>query len=319
MPETATLDLTPSDYPGGVALWGSVPAVYDTTSRPVDRGIHVHARRTVGGDKEIDRTYRRLRVPYPKDLLSGQWLEVDEVDAINFMVTTVFEFQTIAVACGHCGFPHLDRDWFAVHPHRRHQCHGCGRLFSDTGPGIGNPVSTLRNIIHPTEHRLANALRTIEVSQTKFPGGIQIWGSNPAIVWTSSFPEEVGIHLHCFDNPEDEYPSVDNTFSRVLIDDVELNAVQIRYYMAQSAMPHLEDRIISINCPSCGMAHFDTGELAYTPHIDHDCQACGASFRATSSIKKSIGNPFVSARLRLSATALNPLRNDRLGLRPETI
>src|SRR5947208_7795320 len=37
-----TLDL--NKYLGGVALWGAVPAVYDTTHLPMDRGIHVHTR-----------------------------------------------------------------------------------------------------------------------------------------------------------------------------------------------------------------------------------------------------------------------------------
>src|SRR4029077_13173243 len=40
--DTMTLDC--SKYPGGVALWGAVPAVYDTTTQPLDRGIHVHSR-----------------------------------------------------------------------------------------------------------------------------------------------------------------------------------------------------------------------------------------------------------------------------------
>lgn len=59
-----TLHLDFADYPGGIALWGSVPAVYDTTTQPTDRGIHVHARSNAGGLKDIDRTYRRLRIPH---------------------------------------------------------------------------------------------------------------------------------------------------------------------------------------------------------------------------------------------------------------
>src|SRR5262245_52509919 len=35
--ETMTLDL--DKYLGGVALWGAVPAVYDTTRQKMDRGI----------------------------------------------------------------------------------------------------------------------------------------------------------------------------------------------------------------------------------------------------------------------------------------
>src|SRR5438552_14337175 len=33
-------------YRGPVALWGAVPAIYDTTRLPVDRGIHLHARKS---------------------------------------------------------------------------------------------------------------------------------------------------------------------------------------------------------------------------------------------------------------------------------
>src|SRR3989442_3938475 len=40
--EIQTLDI--DRYRGGVALWGAVPAVYDTTRRPMDSGIHIHAR-----------------------------------------------------------------------------------------------------------------------------------------------------------------------------------------------------------------------------------------------------------------------------------
>ena len=44
--ESRDLDL--SAFPGGAALWGAVPPAYDTTRRPVDRGIHVHARMRPG-------------------------------------------------------------------------------------------------------------------------------------------------------------------------------------------------------------------------------------------------------------------------------
>src|SRR5438105_12337256 len=47
--ETLTLDL--DNFGGGVALWGAVPPVYDTTRLPLDRGIHVHARQIPGGQK----------------------------------------------------------------------------------------------------------------------------------------------------------------------------------------------------------------------------------------------------------------------------
>jgi len=319
IPLEATLSLDPSAYPGGVALWGSVPAVYDTTSRPVDRGIHVHARSVAGGAKDIDLTYRKLRIPVAIDLLSSGWSEVDEIDAINYMVSGVFGFETIPVSCSRCGFAHLDRDWFAVHSHRRHQCHGCGMQFSDSARGVGNPLSGLRSLLERKPRGSVVAPRKAEINQKDFPGGLQIWGSNPAIVWTSDAKEEVGIHLHGFSTLTEEMPALDDTYAEVIIDGMTLDAMQVRHYMAQSAMPHLEGRVVALNCSACGAPHFDTGDWAFTPHPRHDCDSCGSSFTARGQMKNTIGNPFVATRLALSARAPNPLRNDRLGLRPETI
>ena len=317
--ETQTLSLDPKLYPGGVALWGSVPAVYDTTTRPTDRGIHVHARSEAGGEKQIDLTYRKLRIPVAVDLLSLGWSEVDEIDAINYMVSGVFGFETISVTCGHCGYPHLDRDWFAVHAHRRHQCHGCGRQFSDSAHGVGNPLSGLRSLMERKPRKSVDAPRVAEIKQADYPGGLQVWGSNPAIVWTSDGPEEMGIHLHGFKTETEAMPELDDTFAQVVVDGFNLDAIQVRHFMAQSAMPHLEGRIVALSCRACGQPHFDTGELAFTPHVEHDCMSCGASFSAPSQMKKTIGNPFAAVRVALAAGACNPLRNDKLGLRPETI
>src|SRR5579862_6419192 len=56
------LELNLDQYSGGVALWGAVPPVFDTTRLPLDFGIHVHARKHTGGDKVIDRTCRAVRL-----------------------------------------------------------------------------------------------------------------------------------------------------------------------------------------------------------------------------------------------------------------
>lgn len=317
--KSETLDLDFADYPGGVALWGSVPAVYDTTTEPLDRGIHVHARSVEGGTKDIDRTFRRLRVPLKADLLSDGWAEIDEIDAINYMVSSVFGFETISVRCGHCGFSHLDRDWFAVHEHRKHQCHGCGRQFTDTAAGVGNPVAELRQLLGSKPSVKRKAPDSISIRQADYPGGIQVWGSNPAILWTSPQPEMTGIHVHAFEFHGQARPAVDETYAKVIIDGIKLDAEQVRTYMAQSAMPHLEGRVVDLACPKCSMPHFERGELAFTPHIDHECHACGTAFQATGQLKKTIGNPFVGIRHKLALSAVGTLREDKLGLRPETI
>lgn len=310
-------DLNLSDYPGGIALWGSVPAVYDTTTLPADRGIHVHARHDAISGKIVDKTFRQLRISFEKDLLSGGWYPVDEMDAINYMISSVFSFETISIRCARCGFAHLDRDWFAVHRHKKHQCHGCGRQFSDTVTGIGNPLSELRRGIEMVPRQQIIAPKKISLRQKDYLGGIQIWGSNPAIVWTSDKPEETGIHLHAFGGEED--PVIDDTFAQVVVDGVELDSEQVRHYMAQSAMPHLNGRVVELICCKCGHGHFDRGELAFTPHTSHECEHCGYTFQSTLQMKKTIGNPFVGVRKRLALRTSLVLRNDPLGLRPETI
>lgn len=314
-----TLHLDFEEYPGGIALWGSVPAVYDTTTQPTDRGIHVHARTVRRGEKDIDMTYRRLRISHRADLLSDGWVDVDEIDAINYMVSSVFGFETIPVKCVYCDFPHLDRDWFAVHSHRRHQCHGCGRQFSDARAGIGNPIADLRDMLGAKPTTKCKAPESISINQRDYPGGIQIWGSNPAILWTSNEPEMTGIHLHAFKTHKQEKPNVDETYAKVTIDGLKLNPEQVRTYMAQSAMPHLEGRVIDLACRHCGEPHFDRGEHAFTPHIEHECHSCGKMFHASGQMKKTIGNPFVGVRKKLALNATGLVREDKLGLRPETI
>ena len=115
--EILTLDL--DKYLGGVALWGAVPAVYDTTRLKMDRGIHVHTRLTPECSKDTDWTYRAVR-------LVGRYLPEDgvvlsEIDAIYYMVSSIFGFPMIFVTCSHCGWPHLRNYLKTVKP---------GNLFS---------------------------------------------------------------------------------------------------------------------------------------------------------------------------------------------
>ena len=109
---TILLDI--DKYKGGVSLWGAVPAVYDTTRLPMDRGIHVHARLRPKEKKEMDRSFPAVRIlgnRLPKD-----GFVVSEIDSIYYMVTSLFGYDMRHVTCSYCGWPHLDRDWFSVHP-----------------------------------------------------------------------------------------------------------------------------------------------------------------------------------------------------------
>lgn len=309
------LALNIDDYMGGIALWGAVPPVYDTTTLPMDRGIHVHARAVAGEMKEIDDTVRAVRIS--GRCLPKEGFHVSELDAIYFMVTSVFGYEMKHITCPYCDYPHLDRDWFSVHPHRRHLCAGCGRHFLDTETAIGNPISRLRNICGIKTRPPKRSQQKLCIRQADYAGGIQIWGSNPAFLWTSELPEEEGIHVHAF-RESGEQPELDDTYSQVTIDGVNLNPEEVRILMAQMTLPFLRKRVLSLDCPSCGQKQFGTGELAFTPIAIHRCESCDHQFAAAGRLRKTIANPLLGTLAQLAQKAPREPQRQNLNLMAET-
>ena len=177
-------------------------------------------------------------------------------------------------------------------------CQACGRDFNDTEKSISNPVALLQAVqrnITPVR-----APRELDEEQASFPGGIQIWRSNPALVWTSDRPEEAGLHIHLYD--AQGRIVVDDTFDHAVIDGIELNEPHIQYFMAQQALPHLSDRIVSLTCPRCDTPHFDIGDMAFFPHNEHTCDHCGRKFISNGRRKLVVSNPFVDVRKSLLAS-----------------
>ena len=312
--EVQTLDL--DRYLGGVALWGAVPAVYDTTRLPLDRGIHAHARPTPESDKELDFTFRAVRLignGFP-----DEGVVVSEIDAIYYMISSVFGFPMCYVTCTHCGWPHLDKDWFSVHPHRRHLCAGCGKLFRDQVTGIGNPIMGIREACGFEEHEIRPAAKTLDIEQSNFPGGIQIWGSNPAFLWTSEKHEEEGVHVHAFLEGQVE-PGMDDTFREVTIDGIKLDPQMVRVLMAQNVMPSLKARVWSMDCPDCGQPGFDAGEAAYVPSRTHTCSECGRQYPTPGRVRNAVANPLPAVLDGLAKMAPRSPQKQRLDLLPETL
>lgn len=308
-----SLTIEPREY-SGVAIWGAVPPIYDTTRKPTERGVHVHARRAADGPKEVDATFRSV------DLISqGQTrFVISELDAIYYMASSVFGFPVKYIKCSLCGFPHLDKDWFSVHEHRRHLCAGCGRQFRDIEAGIGNPIAKAGEMFSVGSNRMQSAARDLEMRQRDYPGGIQIWGSNPSIVWTAARGEEEGIHIHAFgDDPAQIL--IDDTFAHVCIDGVTLDAAQVRTYMAQSALPHISGRLVGVRCTHCHSVHFDTGLDAFTPHDCHVCASCGAKVSSGGRLRKTIGSPAVELLTKLTTNAVRMPQHHDVRLIPETL
>jgi hypothetical protein len=310
------LDLDLDQYPGGVGLWGAVPPVYDTTCLPVDFGIHVHARRNSEWDKDIDATYRAVRLIGQQ--LPTEGLLISEIDAVYYMVSSVFGFGMRDIRCTYCGYPHLDKDWFSIHPHRRHLCAGCGKNFRDSLAGIGNPIRATQEILGLLPRKPVQAAKVLSLRQSDYPGGIQVWGSNAAIIWSSEKAEEEGIHVHAY-KADHEIPNPDDTFSAVEIDGVRLDPAMVRTLMAQNSLPHLEARVVSLKCSRCDEMEFSCGEQAFTPVVGRICSKCQGVLSGPTRLRRTIGNPLIATLKQLSASAPRPPQKHATGLLIETL
>ena len=289
-----SLDLDPDQYEGGIGIWGAVEPVFNTTGYVEKSGVHVHARKSKGGPKEIDQTYDAVRIRAKTNFFDETAIVITREAAVAFYLSQFLDEEVDYLFCPHCGEIHLDEGYFATHPHSRHLCHSCGRYFQDRKRSISNPVGYFR-LLHPAFQRtrkIQPAGKSIEIRQKDFPGGIEIWASNPALVWTAERSEQRGIHLHAY--PEAGVPPEPNdTFDSVVIDGFELQYDQVAQLMAQNALPQLKGTVMSLRCPECKAAHFDSGLLGLTPHRMHLCQGCGTKFESPHKRKLVVSNPIV--------------------------
>jgi transposase-like protein len=301
------LELDPAEYAGGVALWGAVGPVFDTSNLPLEVGIHVHARTGVG-DKEIDATYDAVAVHCRRDLVTNMRAVITAEASVAYYISRFLKREMRHLFCTYCGELHLDKEFFAVKPHRRHLCHGCGRYFRDDRKGVSNPIELL-HANHALPHTSRNPVRPnrpLDIRQADYPGGMQVWASNPALLWTAERPEEEGIHVHAF-SAHGKY-ALDETYSSVVIDGISLDELHVQHMMAQLALPYLSNKLVSLKCPKCGAAHFDQGDRAFFPHAEHECETCGARFPTPGRRRLVVSNPFVETREQLRAIAReNPI------------
>jgi transposase-like protein len=296
------LELDPEDYLGGVALWGAVPAVFDTSGLPPEVGVHVHARQK-GDRKEIDATFDEVALSCKRDLLDNARCIITAEAAVAYYISRFLKRDIQHLYCSYCGELHLDKGFFAVKPHRRHLCHGCGRYFQVDRKGVSNPIALLRANLHlpSSSQDPVRPNRPLDIQQIDYPGGIQIWASNPALLWTADRPEDEGLHVHGFCRPGAF--AFDETYSSVIIDKIRIDEVQVQYLMAQMALPYLANKIVSLKCPSCSAEHFDQGELAFCPHSEHVCETCGKIFVTPGRRRLVVSNPFVATRGELYAAS----------------
>lgn len=297
------LELDLSEYKGGVAMWGSVGAVYDTTSLPPERGVHVHARSKEGTSKVIDDSFSAVRFNYQRDLLEVGTSLITERDAVGFYISRFLGRELTCEFCTHCGAPHLDEGQFAVAPHRKHLCHACGRYFHADKRGISNPLVLLTSELEQTvpHHEPEKSQKALEIDQADFSLGMQLWASNPAIVWLADRPEESGIHVHAYTG--DGKREIDETYGEVTVDGVVIDPDQVGYLMAQQAVGFLKGKIVSGDCPNCGTPLFTQGDEAFAPAMSHTCGSCEHSIVRPGRARPVVYNPLVATLDSLKAAA----------------
>ena len=126
------------------------------------------------------------------------------------------------------------------------------------------------------------AAKVLSLRQSDYPGGIQVWGSNAAIIWSSEKAEEEGIHVHAY-KADGEIADPDDTFSAVEIDGVRLDPAMVRTLMAQNSLPHLEARVVPLKCSRCDEMEFSSWRASlYSGRRSHLLEMPGRTQRANS-------------------------------------
>jgi hypothetical protein len=290
-------NLDSEKFPGGIALWGAVAPVFDTTDEAPEYGIHVHARREINGAKDIDQTFDAVAMSNKHGLFDESQTLISGETAVSYYISRFLQRDIKHLFCINCGELHLDADYFAVKPHRQHLCHNCGRTFRADTKAVSNPIALLREQygMLGAPHSTVRSAKKLDIHQKEFPKGIQVWASNPAFVWTSSErAEEEGIHVHAYD--ASGHRVHDDTYGEVILDGILLNEKQVQYYMAQSALSYLERRVVCARCPRCSTPCFETGEQGFFTHAQHACESCGTLFKPVGKLRHVVSNPFIEIR-----------------------
>jgi transposase-like protein len=281
------LRVAAADYPGGIGVWGAVLPLYDSTLFPPTSGVHVHARLVPGGPKQLDETRAELAVESD----TGVTVPISEAAARAYVATVILCGHPVELHCPRCGFLHIDQGEFAVNPHRKHQCNRCGRSFYEKGLSIGNPVAAAQRLLGVrTDLEQVQSDKTVELSDLAqaATGGIQVWASNPAILWTVPREEQAGIHIHAYENGQIT-PLIDETFGVVTLYGTVINDRAVRLLMAQSKLGYLRNRIAKEICPHCQRPHFDDAlPWSVKPHREHLCESCGNAFVVP---RRTVSNP----------------------------
>ena len=211
-----------------IGVWCSLPPALSTQPiQPRPPKIHIHKRFTGAEKKVLDRDFDAIVCSYNQDL--GLFAN-QEITQIQVTPPAAFEFvrsleearEMSCVTCKKCGYPHLDLGNFATTPHAKHFCGNCGNdsVWSD-GKIVSTPLKPLHDQFNNSNTYIIPD-RTLNLDD--FPNNeFEIWSSTPAVVWTADRPQELGIHVHIYENHIGGHRIEDNTFGQVIYKGVPLD------------------------------------------------------------------------------------------------
>lgn len=215
-----------------IGIWCSMPpALASNAIAPRRPKIHVHVRKVEDEPKVIDQDFAAISLLYNKSLAL---FSNDEITRVNITPPAAFDFmraledqrEMTCIACGKCGFPHLDLGDFALKPHRKHFCGNCG--YDSTwskGAIVSTPLKPLSDEMSKNnQFEWSDSKLDMDGEYAGLP--FQIWASTPAVLWTGSLPQQKGIHVHIFD-PVKKERVVDETFGEVTLNGKKLDRVAL--------------------------------------------------------------------------------------------
>jgi hypothetical protein len=282
-----SISINLNEYRGGIGVWGAVAPLLRGPYPPEDEpGVHLHARKTPRREKEIDASFSKVTIS------NGEVTqrEVVEDEAVGFMFAQILQIPVTNLACESCGADLFLGRHAAISPTKKHKCMECKFVTKSDRSLVANPLADLHQHFDLPARKDPIVLdNTLSLTNAEIAAGVEMWASNPAIIWTAERPEEAGIHVHVYDN--DGKIIRDDTFCNIEVDGVFFDIEAARIYMVQREFPNIEKHISNVDCAHCSVPILAVGLDATTPKKSHKCQECE---RVSKTVKTIIPNPVVA-------------------------
>ena len=240
-----------------LGLWIGLAPALDTYSGQDSyffAGIHVQARKELGGKKVIDKNYPAVRI---KDA-TGRF---PNIPAGGILVTTPAALEYLyymenrcpvnaqfrlapslprstvqlkdIVRCKHCSALHEDiGDRFGQQSHKKHLCGSCGRDICDRAGSIGNPLQVFDRVwSRKSVDQIDPQNKEIRIDSAVHR--LMCWPSTPALFWSRGAPEVWGIHVHGYDERGDRV--IDDTYGSVYVDGKKLSRAELFLSMLRNS------------------------------------------------------------------------------------